>query len=214
MKLFFSKIISLLFPETCVICGKTNTSLCQDCIQKLPKATFLENPWMHSLFSYQNKQVRKVVHTLKFSHTQSIAHHLGPHIHELIQNTISDKIKLDKNNLITLLPVPKMQLHLNTRGFDAVLALCESIKVQDTNQYVIENTSIIRVNTKAQVGLSRQERLLNMKDAFKVKDTTALLESTVCIIDDVITTGSTLRELKKVCLAAGAKEVFAVTIAH
>lgn len=214
MKLFFSKIISLLFPENCVICGETNTSLCQDCIQKLPKATFLEDPWIHSLFSYQNKQVRKVVHTLKFSHTQSIAHHLGPHVHELIQNTISDKIKLDKNNLITLLPVPRMQLHLNARGFDAVLALCESIKVQDTNQYVIENTSIIRVNTKAQVGLSRQERLLNMKNAFYAKHNQALLGCTVCIVDDVMTTGSTLRELKKVCLVAGAKEVFAVTIAH
>lgn len=107
-----------------------------------------------------------------------------------------------------------MQLHLNARGFDAVLALCESIKVQDTNQYVIENTSIIRVNTKAQVGLSRQERLLNMKNAFYAKHNQALLGCTVCIVDDVMTTGSTLRELKKVCLVAGAKEVFAVTIAH
>ena len=214
MKLFFTKIISILFPETCVICGKANISFCQDCIQELPKASFLEDPWMHSLFSYQNKQVRKVVHALKFNRTQSIANHLGPHLHELIQNTISDKITLDEKSLLTLLPVPRMQLHLNTRGFDAILALCESIKVQNSNQYVIENTSIIRVNTKAQVGLSRQERLLNMKDAFHVKDTTTLLGSTVCIIDDVITTGSTLRELKKVCLAAGAKEVFAITIAH
>lgn len=197
-----------------MICKKEDTSLCQNCIQKLPKATFLEDPWMHSLFSYQDTRVRKIVHALKFNHTRSIANHLGLHLHDLIQNTLSDKIKLNENNLITLLPVPRMQSHLNARGCDATLALCESVKAQDNNQYGIEKTSVIRVNTKAQVGLSRQARLLNMKDAFRVVDKDALNNKIICIIDDVITTGSTLRELRKVCLEAGAKEVFAVTIAH
>lgn len=197
-----------------MICKKEDTSLCQNCIQKLPKATFLEDPWMHSLFSYQDTRVRKIVHALKFNHTRSIANHLGLHLHDLIQNTLSDKIKLNENNLITLLPVPRMQSHLNARGCDAILALCESVKAQDNNQYGIEKTSVIRVNTKAQVGLSRQARLLNMKDAFRVVDKDALNNKIICIIDDVITTGSTLRELRKVCLEGGAKEVFAVTIAH
>ena len=197
-----------------MICKKEDISLCQNCVQKLPKATFLEDPWMHSLFSYQDSRVRKIVHALKFNHTQSIANHLGLHLHDLIQNTLSEKITLNKNYLITLLPVPRMQSHLNTRGFDATLALCESIKTQDNNQYVLENTSVVRVNTKAQVGLSRQERLHNMKDAFRVVNNGALNNKIIYIIDDVMTTGSTLRELRKVCLEAGAKEVFAITIAH
>lgn len=214
MTSFFLKIISVLFPETCIICRKENISLCENCIQNLPKVAFVENFWMHSLFSYQDKRVRKIVHALKFNHTKSIANHLGPHLHDLIQNTLSDKIILKKGLVITLLPVPRMQIHLNTRGFDATLVLCENIKNQDNNQYMIENTSIVRVNTKAQVGLSRQERLLNMKNAFHIKNNTNLTDQTICIIDDVITTGSTLRELQKVCLEAGAKEVFAITIAH
>lgn len=53
-----------------------------------------------------------------------------------------------------------------------------------------------------------------MKNAFHIKNNTHLTDQTICIIDDVITTGSTLRQTPKVCLDAGAKEVFAITIAH
>ncbi len=214
MKSFFSYIISLLFPETCVTCGKENTSLCQTCIQGFPISPYIEEPWIHALFSYQDRKVRTAIHALKFKHVGSIVNHLAPLIHETIQDTRAQNIELRKENSITLLPVPKMKAHIHTRGFDAILELCKSIKTQNESQYDICKDSIVRVNTKAQVGLSREERLVNMKNAFRVVHRKSLHNKTICIIDDVMTTGSTLRELRKVCLEAGAKEVFAITIAH
>jgi competence protein ComFC len=106
-----------------------------------------------------------------------------------------------------------MQTHLKARGFDAVLHLCKVLSKYNTD-YHVDKTSIVRMNTKAQVGLSRSERLTNMKNAFKIIDERGLRNHRICVVDDVITTGSTLRELRKICLEAGAKEVFAITIAH
>lgn len=214
MKSFFSYIISLLFPETCATCGKENTSLCQTCIQKFPISPYINEPWIHALFSYQDKKVRTTIHALKFKHVGSIVNHLAPIIHETIQDTCSQNIELRENSIITLLPVPKMQAHIHTRGFDAMLQLCKAIQRQNESEYEVCSDSIVRVNTKAQVGLSREERLVNMKNAFRVIHGKSLHNKTICIIDDVMTTGSTLRELRKVCLGAGAKDVFAVTIAH
>lgn len=214
MKPFFLKIISILFPETCIICKKENVSLCQNCIQNFPKAPFIQEPWVYSLFSYQDKHVRSIIHALKFNHTQSIADHLGQHLYELLQSTVSNNLVLKNDSVVTLIPVPRMQSHIKQRGFDDVLALCKSIVEQNKKEFQIENTSIIRVNTKPQVGLSRHERLINMKNAFCIVSKNTLRDRIIYIVDDVMTTGSTLHELRKVCLEAGAKEVYAITVAH
>lgn len=214
MKSFFTRIISLLFPETCVACNKEGDSLCKTCIQTFPLAPYIEEPWIHCLFSYQDKKVHDTIHAFKFNHVQSIANHVAPLMHETIQDIRAQHLSLKETETITLLSIPKMQAHVHKRGFDAVLHLCKRIAMHDKNKYMVNNDSIVRINTKAQVGLSRQERLLNMRGAFRVMNKDTLNNKTICIIDDVMTTGSTLRELRKVCLEADAKEVFAVTIAH
>lgn len=213
MKSFFTRIISFLFPETCVVCKKEGVSLCTSCTQNLPLAPFLDETWMHTLFSYQDKKVRTIVHALKFNHTQSIATHIAPLLRDVLQDIQGQSLDL-KNEVLILLPVPRMQTHLKQRGFDAVLHLCKEITHVNTHQYQIVHNAIVRTNTRAQVGLSRSERLTNMKNAFKIISPESLGNHRICIVDDVITTGSTLRELRKICLEARAKEVFAITIAH
>lgn len=194
------------------MCKKEGNSLCASCIRTLPPAPFLKDHWMHALFSYQDKNVRNIIHALKFKHTQSVVYSVAPLIRDVLEDIQGQSLYLKDQNLI-LLPVPRMQTHLHTRGFDAVLCLCKALLKHNTD-YKIDRESIVRINTKAQVGLSRSERLINMKNAFKVINGDKLYNQRICIIDDVITTGSSLRELRKVCLEAGAKEVFAIAIAH
>lgn len=214
MKSFFSRFISLLFPETCVLCGKEDTSLCEPCVQRFLPAPYIEDTLIHSLFSYQDKKVRDAIHAFKFKHIKSIAEHFAPLIHETIQNIREQNLMLESAGQITLLPIPKMQSHISIRGFDAVSYLCKKIAPYGKNIYVVDTDSVLRTNTKAQVGLSREQRLVNMRNAFRIINKEALRGKSVCIVDDVMTTGSTLRELRKVCLEVGAKEVFAITIAH
>lgn len=212
IKSFFFHITSLLFPETCVVCKKEGISLCDSCLQTLPPAPFLKDLWMHSLFSYQDKNVRNIIHALKFKHTQSVVHSIAPLMYDVLEDIEGQNLYLNNEKLI-LLPVPRMRTHMHARGFDAVLHLSKAL-LKYNSGYKTDTASVARINTKAQVGLSRSERLTNMKNAFKVINSASLYHQRICIIDDVITTGSTLRELRKVCLEAGAKEVFAITITH
>jgi predicted amidophosphoribosyltransferase len=64
------------------------------------------------------------------------------------------------------------------------------------------------------VGLSREERIENMRDAFRVKNAVPIKGRSVILIDDVMTTGTTLSECAHVLKQAGAEKVWAATVAR
>ena len=65
-------------------------------------------------------------------------------------------------------------------------------------------------NTRSQTGLKREERLLNVKGAFRVKDKPAVSGRAVLLVDDVTTTGATLEACGEALILAGAGKVMAV----
>jgi ComF family protein len=67
--------------------------------------------------------------------------------------------------------------------------------------------------TESQSTLSKKERLLNMENAFKVSSSKKIEGKRILLVDDVLTTGSTLDECSKVLKLAGALEVTAVVVA-
>jgi predicted amidophosphoribosyltransferase len=67
-------------------------------------------------------------------------------------------------------------------------------------------------DTPAQIGLKAKERFANLKNAFEVVETIA--GKRLLLLDDVMTTGATVRECSKTLVKAGAKEVVVVTLAR
>ena len=68
--------------------------------------------------------------------------------------------------------------------------------------------------TVPQMELSREERLKNAIDTFAVSDMPLIRNRTILLLDDVKTTGATLEEASRVFRAAGAKKIWAITVAH
>jgi predicted amidophosphoribosyltransferase len=64
------------------------------------------------------------------------------------------------------------------------------------------------------VGLTREERIANVRDAFRVADAARVKDRDVMLVDDVMTTGTTLSECARVLKRAGAKRVWAATVAR
>ena len=60
----------------------------------------------------------------------------------------------------------------------------------------------------------RRKREKNLKDCFRVRDPEKIKNKDIVVIDDVLTTGSPLKEMRATLLAAGAKSVLSFTIAH
>ena len=95
------------------------------------------------------------------------------------------------------------------RGFNQALLLCEELP-----QELIADASLMRVRaTKPQVGLSQQARLANLKGAFRA-ETAAVVGKHILLVDDVMTTGQTLRVCAQELKLRGAKTVGALVFAR
>lgn len=120
---------------------------------------------------------------------------------------------LKKNKLIEkisefyLVPVPLSKTKLINRGYNQSLVLCQSIS-QETGLKIFTKLEKIK-ETKDQANLNYQERLTNLQNVFYVNGHSP---PKIILIDDIKTTGSTLKECAKTLKEKGAKEILALTI--
>ncbi len=106
-------------------------------------------------------------------------------------------------------PVPFHRSKLWWRGFNQAELLARLLDI------TVMNLLKRGRNTRTQVGLDRQERLQNLKDAFYLeKSRLNLHPTTVLLVDDVMTTGTTLEECATLLRQQGAKQIFALTFAR
>jgi len=228
-------ILDLLFPKTCVGCGKFGGYFCSNCVRDI-KQTELVCPFcerqslggvihavckrkygldgLWSLGIYEGL-LRKAIQKLKYKWVSEIAR-------ELVDITIEywaknspillDLIKKDQGRswIVTAVPLhPKRQ---NWRGFNQseLLGKIFALKLGLNYQVTLKR---IR-NTTPQMKLLSHERKQNIKNAFEIAVSSQLSDVSVLLIDDVWTTGSTLKECCYVLKRNGAKVVWALTIAR
>lgn len=196
-----SKIYPIKYP--CKICGdelNSFTNICENC--KNRKRNF---DYVASTTSYDGI-AKKLVHKLKYNNCAYISKTIGAFLVDTFSNG-----KFDLIDFVLCTPISKEKLKV--RGFNQA----EEIMKEFVKSYGFEYSSncLVRVkNTKSQTILSRKERQENLVNAFKVTDESLIVGKNILVIDDVITTGSTLdaiaRELKK----SGANKVYGLTFCH
>ena len=112
-----------------------------------------------------------------------------------------------------LMPVPLHNARLRHRKYNQSALLCK-----DLSKFVnlpVDYASLVRhKNTRPQVEFNGKERERNVKHAFKVCNKDAIQNKRIVIIDDVMTTGSTIRECAVELLKNGAQSVDVITIAR
>lgn len=111
-----------------------------------------------------------------------------------------------------LIGVPLHIDRLKERGFNQASLLTEALA--RLSGLPVSKALIRNRNTPSQTHLSAHDRRRNVAAAFAVRDHTTLGGTTVVLVDDVATTGATLRECAATLLAAGAAEVRAITAAR
>jgi ComF family protein len=123
---------------------------------------------------------------------------------------------------LILVPVPLHPSRKNWRGFNQAELL--AVELSKRFKVRINSNLIVRViNTKTQVGLSREERKKNIKGAFRISqsarhrrgspEAAKYKGKSFILVDDVFTTGATMAEAAKVLKNAGAANVWAMTVA-
>ena len=109
-----------------------------------------------------------------------------------------------------LVPVPLHPKRIKKRGFNQSLLLARAFPEEPVAREAVVRTR----HTAPQVGLNPKERKDNVKDAFAVPDPELVKGKSVLLIDDLFTTGSTVKECAKVLRRAGARRVEVLTVAR
>jgi ComF family protein len=110
-----------------------------------------------------------------------------------------------------ILPVPLSVKGLRERGFNQSLLMAR-VLAKNLQVPLFMDILFKKKETLPQIGLSKKERLANLKKAFEVKGDIKGLR--LLLIDDVMTTGATVTECSKVLMKAGAQEIVVLTLAR
>jgi ComF family protein len=118
---------------------------------------------------------------------------------------------LDRADAVVAVPLHERKLR--HRGFNQADALAERISSRSGRPQL--RNALVRVeDTRAQTGLDRESRLANVNGAFAVRDDSSIRGAHILLVDDVMTTGSTLSECAAALRRAGAAEVTVLVAAR
>ena len=212
MRINLSKfILDLLFPHTCCGCDIVGPLLCSNCWQKLDwqlwpvklelNKTFLDQ--VSAAFEY-TPLTKSIVRRCKYDQVQDAA--------VLMAELISNYLPPRPNH--TLCPVPLHYKRQSQRGFNQAQTIGNTLA--QIWQLPSQNLLIRTVNSSQQVKqIDKNSRLHHLDHHFALnpifKDN---LPSRVTLIDDVVTTGTTLNQCAQILKQNGVKQVNAITFAH
>mgnify|MGYP001570237246 FL=1 len=229
-------ILDLLFPKKCVGCKKEGSYFCQDCIRNILQTDLvcprcdrlavggqthpicrrrfdLDGLW--SLGIYQDS-LKNAIQKLKYKGIKELAEILTDIIIEYFakyQPFILDQITKTRGVGWAVISVPLYWWRENNRGFNQSALIGQNLSKKLGLDYC-EGIKRIRY-TRPQVKLKGKQRKENIRNAFEISPNYSLSPRPyTLLIDDVWTTGSTMRECCYVLKRSGAKKVWAITLAR
>lgn len=205
-------LLDILFPPKCPFCGRLlekGALLCPDCQRDLPWLTGTAGETEVELtegcvspLRYEDK-VRAAIHGYKFSGRSARSRTFGPLVAQCIA---------DRGLTADLVSWPSLsQKRLRQRGYDQAQLL--AVEVGRALGLPVLRT-VDKQDRPAQSGLEGEAaRRANLLGAYSAHSPERFEGRTILLIDDVVTTGSTLSECARVLRAAGAESVWAATLA-
>lgn len=176
-------------------------SVCADCWQQLP--------WLKSTVQRQEIEIHSACHydypidriIQKFKYEQQL------HFQQLLAGAFM-QLRLPKIQAIVPMPISKQRLA--ERGYNQSLVLGK-ILAKQLNLPIWQ--PVTRLQQHSQKGLTRLERIENIQQQFQINTTSKLCYRRVLILDDVVTTGSSIFALKQKLEQLGCQKVYAACIA-
>ena len=213
------KISQLLNPALCLTCGipvKSSEFICRDCLDIMqtvpnpceqcglpnpvsdpicPACLHHPPPWQSitSPLIYQG-HIRQLIHDFKFNEQMHVANTLARHIHQYFNSSMVE----------VLIPVPLHVTRLLERGFNQAEEITNALS--GYLNIPVDRKCLSRIKqTEPQTGLSLNKRHKNIIRAFYFDNSRQYKR--VAIVDDIITSGSTMKEICKNLRKAGVEHI-------
>ena len=222
---YLNDFFSLLFPDLCVVCNShlvnQENLICTKCLYNLPKTNYhkeIDNPvsqlfWGRTkielatgFFSFsKGSKYQKMMHKFKYQSNKEIGYVLGKSFGNYLNNS-------EFKNIDLIIPVPLHKSKLKKRGYNQSEWIARGLS--ESMQKPLDVKSFIRsVATETQTRKSRFDRWKNVENIFRVIENEALKGKHVLLVDDVVTTGSTLEACANAILEVENSKVSIATLA-
>lgn len=213
----------ILAPSECLLCGTEDALLCPTCcnegLKSLPERCYrcntastgnktcsacrqesvVKHAWVRTEYTPAAKQL---VYALKFNFARDAARQLAREISTVLPVLSSDTL---------IVHVPAATSHVRQRGFDQSALIARELAHATGLVHV---HALARSGQQRQVGSDRQTRRKQMKSAFRVVSEATIHGAPILLVDDVLTTGSTLEAAGLALRRAGAQTVSVATFAR
>jgi ComF family protein len=197
-------LLWMMYPSLCAACGRPlftgEECICTPCRLHLPQTGYQlepENPvikhfWgkvkVERAMAYyhfgKGQRVQKLIHQLKYKGRQEVGEVVGRMMGNALKKTEYDCVDL-------IVPVPLHKSRLRQRGYNQSDCLGEGIAAAMHKRFA--PTALVRREaTHTQTRKHRYERFTNVENIFQVREAGLLAGKNILLVDDVITTGSTL----------------------
>lgn len=185
-------------------------------VHQLPHAPLHTLEYIDSVFSYRDPRVRQFVWEIKYHNNRALAEHASVCMHDMLFDYVTEQTTVSNLPAPILIPIPISPERKKKRGFNQARVLATNIYAQDPDTYhsVCDTLTYARAHTPQTHLSKRSERLTNMKHCLTVKNPENVRGHHVIVIDDVTTTGATIKEARRALRGAGARHVHAITLAH
>lgn len=213
MPILLARLLDLILPRFCLGCRRAGDYLCDECLGSLPPAPV--EPIITAAFDYHHPVTKRAIWLLKYRGGKQLAakfaRALYPHLVEALAEA-----SLIEGLPWLLVPVPLAPQRARRRGFNQAALIAESLAARDPKHLELAPELLVKAReTPPQASLRRREaRLANLRGAFRVAYPTRVRGRSIIVVDDVVTSGATTGEARRVLKAAGAKSVLIVAAAR
>lgn len=212
MRKIYDALLNFIFPPRCPNCASYTENAgewCAACLKKcvsvrrepLTPEIFSALDAVYAVSAYEGTQ-GKLIRKLKFSGDKSALPYLKTFLHSGRGNLPKELFTVD---FVTAVPLHVEREKL--RGFNQSELIFEGFFDKDIARLLVR-----RKNTRPQYELHADERRTNLKGAFALAEGADVKDKSVLIVDDIVTTGTTLYECALVLKSAGAKRVYALAL--
>ena len=206
LKKIWKTIQNIIFPIECISCKKADTLICYHCLStvhtRFNNSKLESGLEVYAAYGFAIPLIRKLITRAKYYCTPIIFEELTLHA----ISTLAPIFSLHKKQNIILIPVPLHFMRLQKRGFNQSQIIAETLSNTFLNTEVLQLVKRIK-NTPQQAKLNKANRIKNIEKSFQIETklfTETLLQNLseykFMIVDDVISTGSTVLEVEKLLI--------------
>jgi len=211
MKKFLSPLLDLVYPRKCPGCHLPSESICEFCKsfwQRPPVTIFLNQ---NKTFVISVAQYRSEVRSILLAYKENGEREAGKVLSAAL---LKARFGIGSDLMFTLVPIPSNPKSIRRRGRDFMMDLCTQLAIQSGDKVL----PILKVNRDVadQSKLDERQRSKNLVGAFDCvsKNLHLALSSPIILVDDLVTTGATLREAVRALGQRGLLPLGAITAAH